>query len=54
LLYVANFNPHPVQLDLSSTSGAIGRVEELRDSVALRGSRITVPGHGTNIYELFD
>jgi beta-galactosidase len=54
LLYVANFNSHPVRLDLSSTSGAIGRVEELRDSVALRGSRITVPGHGTNIYELFD
>ena len=54
LLYVTNFNSHPVQLDLSGGSEAIGRVEELRESVSIRGCRITVPSHGTSIYELFE
>jgi len=52
LLYVSNFNPHPVVLSVDATSGPVEALTELRSSTVLRGNRITVPARQTDIYEL--
>lgn len=52
LLYVVNFNDHPMDLRLRPRSGPIAMLHELRDNLTISGDRIKVEPHQTYIYEL--
>ncbi len=52
LLYISNFNDHPVSLRVEVASHAVEEVFELRNRVRVSGAHVIVPAGETLIFRL--